>query len=139
MAQNEYKPVSWNGEAISNTKLNQMCNNTQYIFERMPKIRYATQGLTRDTSLRMIAGKTPHTVAADRNFIYQDVYFGSFFTAGCKPIVTATVEGGGHRNKVVIVGFNGEVDHTGFIAVVSTEATTTLTPAGFIHWTAVGY
>lgn len=141
MAMNEFVPMSWNGEPISTDKLNQMCNNTQYLFDRSPRIRYATNGITRDTGLKVLAGKTSYpTVQA--NYVYLPVYFGSFFSSGCRPVVVATVEApfGGHRNRVMVYGFNGvEIDQTGFQAVVTTEAVPTLGPGGWVHWSAVGY
>lgn len=146
MAANEYRPVSWNGEAITNSKLNQMANNTQFLFERSPKMRYAAAGLTRDTGLKILAGKTPYP-ANTRDWSDARVYFGSFFTAGCKPIVTAVVgdiQAGGLRKYISLRGHNGEIDHTGFIAHVVTfelypGGAKTVTGPGFVHWTAIGY
>lgn len=148
MAQNDFKPVSWNGEAVTNSKLNQMSNNTQYLFERQPKIRFTGTGnnIIRDSALKMIVGKTPYPLVTTANYIYMNIMFGSFFTAGCKPIVIATVEGGNHRAKVVtrnLTAQNVEIDQNGFIAIVSHEeqllgGTTQLVP-GWVHWTAYGY
>lgn len=133
--------MSWNGEPITTDKLNQMCNNSQYLFDRSPRIRYAGPQFTRDTGLKVIAGKTPYPVV-QANYIYLPVYFGSFFSSGCNPIVTATVEApsGGHRNRVMAYGLSGgAIDNIGFQAVVTTEAVPTLGPAGWVHWIAVGY
>lgn len=143
MAQNDYRPVSWNGESISNAKLNQMANNTQFIFERQPKMRYTGAGnnIIRDTALKVLSGKTPFPPVTTANWIYQNIYFGSFFTVNCKPIITASLEAGDHRGRVVIRSFGAqgtEIDHVGFIAIVSHESAATLSP-GWVHWTAVGY
>lgn len=141
MPANEYKPTSWNGEPINNAKLNQMCNNTQFLFERSPRIRYAAAGTPRDNGLRIISGKTPFPAVTTATWVAVPIYFGSFFAAGCRPVVTATLEGrpGWLRRRVTIHGISGEVDHNGFVGVISTEYDKALTVGGWIHWTAVGY
>jgi hypothetical protein len=144
MAQNDYVPLSWNGEALSTDKLNQMCNNTQYLYDRSPRIRYSVNGLVRDTGLKLISGKTPY---APTNTDYKDVpvYFGTFFSAGCHPVVTAVVgdSASGLRKFCTVRGFNGEVDNTGFIAHVSSHEppgfNQVIFGGGWVHWTAVGY
>lgn len=143
MAANDYKPVSWNGEPITNLKLNQMANNTQYLFERAPRIRYSGAGLTRDTALKIISGKSPFPIKTNMDWVDTNIYFGSFFSAGCKPVVVATVEttGGWLRKYVSLRGFGGEIDHTGFIAHVVTHESFAdhINSVGWVHWTATGY
>jgi hypothetical protein len=143
MSQNEFNPTSFNGEPLTTAKLNQLSNNIQFLFERGAKIRYKNEdaNLTRDASLKVLAGKTAYPIVS-ANYIYQPVYFGSYFSAGCKPVVTATVEApsGGHRNRVMVYGLSGgEIDNIGFQAVVTTEAVSTIGPSGWVHWIAVGY
>lgn len=141
----DYVPVSWNGESVSTDKLNQMANNDQYLFDRSPKIRYSSSNLTRDTSLKVIAGKTPFQPHGKFDWTNVVVYFGSFFTAGCHPSVTAVAEvtGGWMRKFVAIKGLAGEIDHTGFLAqVVSQESIPGngwIEAGGWVHWQAVGY
>lgn len=140
----EYQPFSWNGQPITDAKLNQMVQNTQYIFERSPQIRYAANGVTRDTAVKILVGKTPIPPSAASNKILQQVNFGSYFTAGCQPIVTATYEsygGGSQRARVTIAGLSTRlvIDHIGFWAVVSQEDLPRRTENGFVHWQAVGY
>lgn len=139
----EYKPFSWNGQPITDERLNQMVGNTQYLFDHASAIRYSANGLTRDTALKIIVGKTPVEARTDRNYNFTNIYFGSFFTAGCKPIVVGTIEGTGgshHRAHHVIQSLTAgsEIDHNGFIAITSTEAIKTWAAAWF-HWTAFGY
>lgn len=153
MAQNEYRPVSWNGEPITNSKLNQMANNTQFLFERTPRIRYAAAGITRDSGLKMIVGKTPIPIV-QTEWTEVETYFGDFFSAGCHPSINANLEmtQNLHRTLMVIRPLGsyttyGEIDHRGFKAHVwSNEddggggpAADVLTTGGFIHWQAVGY
>lgn len=145
MPTSDFNPVSWNGEPITTAKLNQMCNNTQWIFDRMPKIRYASNNVNRDTSIKVLTGWTPFPPDAKHDYVNVDISFGSYFTAGCHPVITATVEigaPGGWRKYVSIQGLGGsQTDYTGFRAqVVSHETTVTnITQGGWIHWIAIGY
>lgn len=144
MAMNDFVPMSWNGEPVSTDKLNQMCNNSQYLFDRSPRIRYSVSGITRDTGLKVIAGKTAFAPDTTHDYVNVPIYFGSYFTAGSHPSVTATVEivGGSWRKYVSIQGLSGsEIDQTGFVAqVVAKENTlTNVLQGGWVHWQAVGY
>lgn len=145
MAATPYKPVSFTSESITQQKLQQMANNEEWLFENTPRLRYSTSGLTRDAGIKLISGKTPHA-QVNAEHLDVPVYFGSFFTGGCKPIVTATVEhnGGGGRRLATIRGHGGEIDHRGFIAHVTTQedypgAIRNFNSGGWLHWMAVGY
>lgn len=138
--------MSWNGEPISQDKLNQMCNNTQFLYDRSPRIRYVVPGtsgtVTRDTGIKVLAGKTPFPTVTTASYLYLPIYFGTYFSSGSHPVVQATVEAanGGHRDKVMIYGLSGgEIDQTGFQAVISVDILPTLAQPGWVHWTAVGY
>lgn len=144
MAVNDFVPMSWNGEPITTDKLNQMCNNSQYLFDRSPRIRYAVNAIIRDTGLKVLAGKTPFPPDTAHDYVNVPIYFGSFFTAGCHPSVTATVEivGGNWRKYVSIQGLTGaEIDQTGFMAQVVAKENTVINilNGGWVHWQAVGY
>lgn len=140
MTQNEFKPTTFNGEPLTTAKLNQVANNVQYLFERSPRLRYTGGGITRDNALKVITGKTAFT-AANVQWVTTPIYFGSYFTAGCRPSVVCQVEPGGllRRKEVTIIGFNGQVDHTGFQAIVYTSETNKIDKAGWIHWIATGF
>lgn len=138
MAATPYKPVSWNGEPISNAKLNQMCSNDQWLFENAARVRF-NYGGPRDAGVKIIAGKSPFSTSSLQH-VWVDVYFGSFFSAGCKPSVMTQAETTGlGRKDIHIVGFGGEVDHRGFRAVVYTDEVQTIESPGWVHWQAVGY
>lgn len=144
MAMNDFVPMSWNGEPISTDKLNQMCNNSQYLFDRSPRIRLVLPQATRDTGIKVITGKTAFAPDTSHDYVNVPVYFGSFFSSGCHPTVTATVEivGGSWRKYVSIQGLTGaEIDQTGFMAqVVAKENTVTnIMQGGWVHWQAMGY
>jgi len=144
MVATPYKPVVFSGEALSQAKLQQLANNQQWIFENTPRVRYSSTGLVRDSGVKVMSGKSPFAVQSYDNQTGA-VYFGSFFTAGCHPAITCTVEttGGWLRKYVSFRSFGAgtEVDHTGFIwHVVSHEDFADRIEApGWVHWIAVGY
>ena len=121
-----------------------MANNDQWLFENMSRIRYNNAGLIKDTSLKVIAGKTPY---AANNTEEQNVsvYFGSFFTAGCKPVVVCTAEQVARQAILVeINGLSGELDYRGFNAHIQDRDAIGLggwgiRNSGWVHWIAVGY
>lgn len=145
-----YVPVNWNGEALTTDKLNQMCNNDQYLYDRSPRIRFSINGAgVRDTSIKMISGKTPYAPTAEGiDNEWLPIYFGSFFTAGCNPVVVANAEPSGFRRRVglTVAGLNNSttIDSMGFQAIVwDAEVNQVLgsyiDASGWIHWTATGY
>lgn len=146
MVATPYQPVSWNGETLSNSKLQQMTNNDQWLFENSARIRYSVNQITKDGGVKVMAGKSPYGIS-DTSAVYVDVYFGGFFSAGCHVAVTASLETGTGlgRKQVTIVGFGGEVDSRGFRAAVYTDevrldgSPPKIETSGFVHWLAVGY
>lgn len=147
-----YQPVSWNGEPVTTDKLNQMANNTQWLFDRAVRVRYSTPAVTRDVQMKVIAGKTPYTsTAGSPNGVVDNewitISFGSFFSVGCHPVVTASVEPGGHARRIAVTlsGINdfAEIDWNGFQAIVWDAeidiANSTIEASGFVHWVAYGY
>lgn len=141
-----YKPVAWNGEPISNAKLQQMADNDQWLFENSPRIRYSSSNnLVRDAGLKVLAGKTMYGTSST-SAVYTDVYFGNFFSAGSHPVVVCTLETGTTlgRKQVTIAGFGGEVDHVGFRAAIYVDGGVfdgppTIEAAGWLNWHAIGY
>lgn len=144
MAATPYRPVSWTDQNLSKEKLQQMANNEQWLFENNPKIRYNYSGaIIRDNGLKIIAGKSPFGTSG-LDSIDTWVYFGNFFSAACKPIVTAVVETGGFwlRKFITIRGIGGEIDYRGFLAHLTTHENVVdnrVEASGWIHWTAVGF
>lgn len=143
MAATPYKPTNWGSESISQPKLQQMANNDQWLFENMARVRYSAGGLTRDSGLKIAAGKTAYP-ATQSDWIDVFVYFGTFFSAGCKPVVNASVEPALGRIGVVLSGLNfgTEMDYRGFRAHVYQDFQASGNPlqgAGWVHWQAVGY
>lgn len=141
MAATPYQPTSWTSEPVTQAKLQQMSNNDQWLFENMPKIRYTNSGIIKDTGVKMIVGKTPFA-ASTINVTHVTVNFGNFFSPGCHPIVTATIEAGVNaasvaRTHAVLFG-NGNIA-TGFDAAIAGDTYRYISNGGWLHWQAVGY
>ena len=82
-----FKSLLWGrGESVTSEKLNQMVNNSQYLFEQMPKTYYNTYGIKKTSGLKILAGIIS---IAPSNALWTSgrVEFGSYFTPGCKPVV----------------------------------------------------
>lgn len=137
-----YDPVSFTSEPVTQAKLIKLASNQQWLYENMLRARYSARGITKDSNLRMIAGKLPY-VTSTTNWSHTAVDLGNFFTVGCKPIVQLTLEvtqNMGHRSRVTLLPKNmTEIDHTGFIISVSSEEYTQIKYPGLVHWTAFGW
>lgn len=124
MATTPYKPTSWGiGEQITREKLNLMTSNDQYLFENQPNAFYNAHGIKKTTGLKIMAGYTVIRSGKSRHY-EREVYFGNFFSVGCKPIiVTGLVIQKQSRIHCVLRGLRGEYwpDHRGFTAVVDTD------------------
>lgn len=146
MAATPYKPVSWSDRSLDVSKLQQMATNDQWLFENSPRMRYSGNGVVRDNGIKIIAGKTPYATSSN-DWVDVSIYFGSFFTAACKPIVICTDEttGAALRKLVVTRGFGGEIDYRGFVAHISDQenhidrAHYPIESPGWVHWIAVGF
>lgn len=143
MAATPYRPISWTDQSLTKEKLQQMANNGQWLFENSPRMRYNYQGsVIKDSGLKVIAGKTAYA-STGRDWVDVPVYFGSFFSAACKPIVTATVESA-NRIDVKINGHDGvEIDYRGFRGHIWIDVipgwVASPVPNGWLHWQAVGF
>ncbi|AXH66817.1 hypothetical protein SEA_STARPLATINUM_69 [Streptomyces phage StarPlatinum] len=124
MATTPYKPTSWSlGEQITREKLNQMCSNDQYIFENQPVAFYNAHGIKKTSGLKIMGGYVYIKGGKGRHY-EKEVYFGNFFSVGCKPIVvTSQVIQKQSRIHCIIRGVRGEYwpDHRGFTAVVDSD------------------
>lgn len=116
MAVVPYKPVSWSdNEPLFTSKLNQMANNEQWLYEHTPRMLYTAYNQRKADGLKIASGilmcnPDPHGIQQ------HVVYFGSFFSESCTPVV---VTGLMHQGEVRITfGVKGigqtYVDHRGF-------------------------
>lgn len=151
MAVTTYSPVTWGGEDIDLSKLKQMANNDQFLFENLPKMIYKGP-ITKAGGLKIACGKVAVPPKNSRQSTVE-VYFGSFFTTGCAPVVTANARTGGAtygNRKTVSIGGIGRVDpdHRGVALTYNTideldrtaiKQARTVGPSALIHWIAVGW
>jgi len=146
MSATPYKPVNFSSESLSQTKLQQLANNQQWLFENTPRVRYSASGLTRDSGTKILSGKINYGTSPG-DAVEMLVYFGNFFTAGCNPNVVITVQtNGGWLRKFGTIrslqGLAAPIDHTGFIVHVTTHeraVPANFEAGGWVHWQAVGY
>lgn len=141
-----YSDVTFENEQPTRAKFQKLATNQRWLFENTPKIRYSGAGLTRDVGLKIIAGKTPYSPSTT-DYLDLPVFFGTFFTVGCNPIVVAVVADSvsGRRRRLDVRAHGGPaIDHIGFIAHVvaayqKTGINQTINSSGWVHWIAVGY
>lgn len=143
-----FQSVAWNGsEPALITKLNQMGNNEQYLFEQLAKVRYRSSSLSRDTTMKVLAVRTPVSATTARQQ-RVDVYWNGFFSSGCSPIVVATaISHPQKRLNVVVSGLGGVIlpDSRGCMAQVEADEVYSDIPGGsivnncYIDLMAVGY
>lgn len=145
MAATPYRAVSINDKSLTKEKLQQMVNNDQWLFENTPRVRYnyLEGGLVRDSGAKILAGKALFG-ASTNDWTERTIYFGNFFSAACKPIVTVTVEvtNNSMRRYASVRGLNGsEIDNRGFLCHISTQEGKfwPVDAWGLIHYTAIGF
>jgi hypothetical protein len=146
MAATEYTPVSWSdNEPLLTEKMSAMTQNDQYLFENMPRVYYNAHGVKKATGTKIMTGfvAAPYT----QNVYSSNTFnFGSFFSAGCRPVVVA---GAPHswpriRYLVAVRGIGTTFpDHRGFeIRVSSAEVNAKenrLPHTVWVPFIAVGY
>lgn len=144
-----YKNVSWStSETLTKEKLNQMAANDEWLFQNMPKAVYNAAGVKRAAGLKIMAGSSPYP-AANADYARVVTNFGNYFSAGCKPVVVATVASGfSDRKYVMVQSLDGheQIDHRGFVSWVSSYywlvdggKERSITRVGLVNWIAIGY
>jgi hypothetical protein len=141
-----FKDVNWGSDDLLTTdKLNTMVSNTRYLFERTPKLYYNAYNTKKDSGLKIACGTT--TIAPGKVNLYRKtVYFGSFFTAGSKPVIVTGVTSPSNRRMITsiygIQGLGYVPDHRGFVACANTSTTEKshyLNKQIYFNWVAMGY
>jgi hypothetical protein len=146
MAVTSFKDVTWGAnEYLSTDKLNTMVSNTRYLFERAPKLYYNSYGVKKDTGIKIACGTA--TIAPGKGHSYRKtILFGSFFTAGSKPVIVTSVTSPFNRRMILshygIQGTGYVPDHRGFIVwanTATTEKAHYLAKQIYVNWIAMGY
>lgn len=147
MAAGPYKPVMFvDSEPLDRDKLNQMANNMQWLYENTPRIAYRAFGVNKSSGAKILAGagSALYTLSS---VTYATVYFGSFFSQGCQPIVTANVVQnrlGRTKYETAVRGIGrSQPDHRGFQFGISSDEPTAAKnhhPLSVpINWIAIGW
>lgn len=121
-----------------------MCANDQWLYEQMPRMSYYAGGVKRTSGIRIAAGHAvlfPNKTHATSD----NIYFGGFFSQGCRPVVLATSNN--HRQPhmwIWTAGIGDRVsanyypDDRGFSLNVHVD-TGVITGSFAVAWIAVGY
>lgn len=140
-----YTHVSWTKEPITTDKLNAMAANDQWLFESAPTVYYNAYGNTVVKGLKFAAGLV-YFGASKNDRQQKTISFGSYFSAGCRPIVTATYSSLTEVHLHVNVKSweeNFTIDNRGFNVHVYANnpvATKNYFPGPvYVHWLALGY
>jgi hypothetical protein len=115
-----------------------MTSNDQYLFERTPSVRYNAYGVTRDTTLKIASGIVVMPVGSQ--VVKRDVYFGNFFTSGCKPVVVVGLLSNG-ENKITVSAqglAQSTPGHEGF-RIISINHSGKINNTHHVSWIAVGF
>ena len=148
MTATPYKAISFSpGEILTRTKLNQMTNNEQWLFENRIQGNYSAHGLKRTSGLKLASGVTTFatTTAGGRAV---DVMFGSFFSVGCNPVVVANPCGHGTGRMYCVTTGPGSgtnfPNHVGFRIWMGIDTGVTISlqriyATVYANWIALGW
>jgi hypothetical protein len=142
MTATPYKPISWNArELISDDKMAQLANNSQWLFENTPRTNYNAYGVARATGVKIACGIQ---IFAASKVAYQTrpVYFNNFFSAAAHPVVTTGIIGFQRRIFCIINGLGVlHPDNRGFEITVEAESASVnkIERAFYVTWMAMGF
>jgi hypothetical protein len=121
-----------------------MCANDQWLYENMPRLSYSAGGVKRTSGIKIAAG---HAVLQPNKSHAGStpVYFGGFFSQGCRPVVLATCNN--HKQGRLFIWTSGIGDRSnanyypddrGFTINVQSEKGV-IGSSYAVAWIAVGY
>lgn len=125
--------------------MNQLADNVQYVYEQMPKVKYNAYGVNKTNGVKILAGISGGGPTGN-SYARVQVYFGTYFSPGCKPVVVANVQPSGNRWRYTVVpkGLSTVApDHTGINFIVGANAWSTtpniIDERFYVHWMAIGW
>ena len=146
MAVESFTPIAWQpGELITEAKMDAIGQNLDYLNERKINgvYNHVNTGNIR-INLKIAAGVA--TIEPDPNGVTgKNVYFGDYFSAGCKPVVVGNIVSDSTRRIHLTQAGLGTMfpDHTGLRFVVRTDEYNTanngLSRTVYVSWIAIGY
>lgn len=138
----EFSNVVWQPlDLMTDDKMSQMDQNSQWIRDRLPLTHY-THGVNRTQGIKIVSGIKKIGSTAEPKVTVQ-VTFGNFFTVGCRPIITTGLVTRMDRVFVTVAGI-GQLhpDNRGFTLQAigdQRESTVRIASDIFVNWTAIGY
>lgn len=143
MAATPFRAINWApNELIGEDKMDQLANNTQWLYENTPRTLYTLPGgLKRPDGIRISSGKALITRRNAANAAVN-VYFSNFFSARCEPVVTTgIVSNDAVQVFAVINGLGSTLNPTssGFQVQVRLAASPKIKRSFYVSWHAMGY
>lgn len=145
MASTPFKVVSWAPlDPVDVDKLQAMVSNDAWLRDNQARARYAANGVTRDEGIKILSGLIL-IPSGKGNSKTKNVSFGSYFSEGCKPIVTTGIVSGTQRKIFVTVDGPGKVmqpQRDGMqvhVVVNSTNAKMKITHNFYVSYVAIGF
>lgn len=148
MVASPFKPINWApNEIITEEKMDQLVNNTQWLKEYKPEALYTLPGAAgtrRDTGIKIVGGRAIVPPNPKNNTSKVAVRFGEFFTPRTQPIITTGYVAAHRQTFVVINGINSLIpDATGFEVEIVWHAQTkkkvTVSKTSYMNWIALGF
>lgn len=93
-----------------------MASNIRYVMETTPKVSFDHEGVRRNRGIKLLFG-SEIVQPANRWNQTREIYFGNYFSAGCKPVVIPTHYGLPQTGVNIAPKGLGETklpDHRGF-------------------------
>lgn len=145
MASTPFRHVSWGEEAVSKDKLEQMSSNDEYLLDNMTRASFKNMGARKNTGIKILAG-TAYIAPNKKGSRTETVYFGDYFSFGCRPVVVTQVSGAPVQRIATAIKGIGHIDnpdHRGFVIyawAANRDAKNAKIKHGIrIHWHAIGF
>lgn len=145
MASTAFKVLSWSPyDPITDEKLQGMVDNDNYLRDNMTRSQYGANGITKTTGVKIASGLALITARKGRSAT-RSVFFGNYFSDGCKPIVTTGTVSISQRMIWVThygPGSNLIPTRDGFTVFVYVDTETkkkNITRNFYVSWHALGY
>lgn len=141
-----FKAINWSpNELVGENKMDQMSENSTWLFKNTPRAVYTLPGgLRRTEGIRIASGRVM-IARSDSDQATAMVRFGNFFSARCEPIITTGIVSDPMRKIFAVHNGIGQLqpDHRGFQVAVNIDASLKVNDkiarSFFITWQAIGY
>lgn len=85
-----YRRLSWGSGPVTAEALNQMVENSDFLYERMMRGHYDHMGLQKETGIRVNALTMGFTTQINNVSRFSNAYWAKPFSPGCSPIIAAS-------------------------------------------------